>query len=174
MTKEHQINGIARTLGLELRRISTSMIRSSLKLTPQDYLAHQFETLLKAKTSVSNIVLSDGHYKLLPLEQWKQIFGIMQYGKEPYIKDFHDCDNIAFWFSSEVARIFHINSGGVVHGHIYNKDTDRWIAGHFWNIILTSDFKVYFYDLMKSDFTEYSSQVIIKDWKYVPLKYRFY
>lgn len=173
----NQINEIGKQLGMSLMKTGSDILRASLKLTPTEVPAWKIENFLKLETKNANITLSDGKYKLIPFDQWLKIFKILEHFKEKYIVNYHDCDNLAYWFSAETARLFHINSGGVIHGHCYNKD-GSWAFGHFWNIPVVKlpvGFKIYFYDLMTGLYIPYEKgQNIMGKWKYEELTFRFF
>ena len=176
INQQQKINKIGKTIGSSLVRIGTKMIQSSFSLKPTEVIAHQVRTFLQGYGYKNNVTLSDGKYRLVPFYQWKEIIKIDWTDKKKYLTDFYDCDNFAFLFAARMAEIFELNSAGVAHGHIYNKDTGKWIAGHFWNVIVSNDFKLWFYEPMKDLYERDlpNQRTIIEDWDYYPLSFRFF
>lgn len=88
------------------------------------------------------------------------------------------CDDFAYSFFTHTSEIFEINNVGIVHGHIYNKDTGKWIGGHFWNAILTENYgelHIHFYEPMNDKFVLNikGKKVIMGNWEYRALSIRF-
>lgn len=171
------INKIAQKLGISVLHWSLNMLRSAYDLEPEIVLASYMEDKLVKKLNAKNITLSDGKYKLIGEAKWKEILN-KDWTIDRWELDFFDCDNQAYWFSAIMGVIFKVNSAGIVHGHIYHKDTGKWIAGHFWNIIITKEGKIYFADIgtNSNKSVEYTGQskIIMGNREYRPLSYRFF
>jgi len=176
--EQEKVNQIAKQLGLTLISAGTKMLRSAFHINPIKVPSYEIEKFLQTKIQAKNVTLSDGKYWLIPFYQWKEIIKVDWTDKKKYLVDRYDCDNFAFTFASRASEVFDINSAGVVHGHVYNKDTGKWIGGHFWNAIITKEggsFNLYFYEPINDNYTLYTGgKIIMGMMEYRPLSYRFF
>ena len=173
--EQKKVNQIAKKLGLILVNQGQSFIKNAFHIKPIEILSGKIVEVLKSRGFNKNITLSDGRFYLIPFSQWKEIIEVDWTDKMKYVKEKRDCDNFAYSFSSRMSELFEINSAGIVWGYIYNKDTGKSIGGHLWNCIITSDFKMYFYEPMKDTYLEYNSgKIVMGKWRYEALSFRFF
>jgi hypothetical protein len=82
-----------------------------------------------------------------------------------------NCDNFAFNFSSYASYVFDLNSAGVCYGQVFNKDTNKFLGGHAFNLILAlKDGKLtpILYEPMTRNWTVWQAgqNNILGNWKY--------
>lgn len=177
MEQQKKIN-ILRNFGATLCMAGQKMIRTSFKLSPKLYYWHDLEKFLKDRLGDVRLNQKDGHYFLIDWETMKKIIAVDWIDKRKYVKEKFDCDDFAYAFFSHISEIFEINNVGIVHGYVYNKDTGKWIGGHFWNAILTENYgelHLHFYEPMTDKWVLKikGQKVIMGNWEYRALSIRF-
>lgn len=111
------------------------------------------------------ISLFDERYKALSWPDYQEILPWIQI-KEKYLKDFFDCDNQAFLYSSIMAYLFKINTFGTIR-----------VPGHLCNLILTGgpiELKLVMYDPVFKRYKEYRNDLEMDGLKYFPITWGFY
>ena len=168
---------ILRNFGASLCKAGQKMIRTSFRLSPKMYYWWQLENFLKLEIKDVRLSPKDGKYYLIDWKTMEKIIKTDWVDEQKYIKEKFDCDDFAYAFFSHISEIFKINNVGIVHGHVYNKDTGKWIGGHFWNAVLTKEngvLKLHWYEPMKDNWTEHKKgKIVMGDWEYRPLSIRF-
>ena len=142
---------------------SQRYFRKLVKLNPQII---NYPALIK-KTNLTTHGF-DYRYKIITIKEWQEIINIFNQlmEDEPYVSDFRDCDNHAYYFTSWCGWVLKINSAGSVYGKLYHDD-GRFIGGHYWNILPTKD-KTYFYDPIKEKIFDFGKEAKLGDRVYKP------
>lgn len=131
-----EVNRIARSFGLELRKHSDQIISNSYKFYPVTMSADEVVRIFKAKTGVNYVGTADRIYKIIKKSDWDAILEVPFIKVLGYTPELNDCDNHAFGFACETGRLFGINSAFVAYGE-YIKGTFKNM--HYWNIVLAYD-----------------------------------
>lgn len=172
MNKQQKVNRIARHLGSKLCQIGIKILRNAFHIDPKVISGLELSRQVKAKIALNNLTLADEKYHLESWDIWKQIIETDWTDQKKYLKDYYDCDNFSYSFAARMSEIYGINAG-IVHGWIYNKDTNKQIGGHLWNVILTKEGDLYFYEPMNDNYVEAKTNVIMGKWRYQCASARF-
>ena len=173
-------NTIAKQMGAVLINAGVKMMASGIDLSPEEIDTRDIMTFLRSRTGVSesNIVLSDLKYKVISWEKAKEVLDAVIPIIKKWMPEFYDCDNQAFFISVIASYIFGINSFGATHGYVYNKDKGTLIGGHFWNVIIAKNEKgeldLYVFESGNSLSAKLASPMILGNWKYEALSYRYF
>ena len=100
------------------------------------YNASTLEQELFNDFKLPSVSTSDKTYWLQSWEVWDHIIEHDWIDRKEYMADRFDCENFAFWFSSRMAGIYHLNSAMVCYGATYNLDGTKR-SGHAFNLIPT-------------------------------------
>jgi len=145
-------NQIGRTLGKMLIKRGMFILKKSVVLTPTITASYTARLFLQGYFPKAKIIMLDGKYRIIPWEQWllvdEQIYDIT---KQPYVKEFSDCDDRAYITKYFTQKIFGIPQI-IVHGHCYDKE-GKWLFGHFFCARI-SDGKLYAYEPIGNHWTE--------------------
>ena len=176
---EKEVNKIARKFALSLIKSGFSIMRSAFKLEPEEVKMGDIESFLKKNFPKKTINLADARYKLISIYKWKEIIDVDWISWKKYIKNVSDCDNYAYYMAAVMSVVFNINSCGVIHGHVYDKYTGKWLYGHFWNGIIVKEngeFQIYFLEPMNNKMVKVKKgqPVYFGRKKYSPLVFRFF
>jgi hypothetical protein len=98
----------------------------------------------------------DINYKFTDWSVWQEVLGMVNtiLKKTPYIDDYWDCDNHAYFTSSFVPLVFGITCGEAFGKFTNSTSGQQWM--HHWNLIIDKQGNVYVYDGMSGN----SCQVI--------------
>jgi len=93
----------------------------------------------------------DLYYLFTDWNVWQTILGMVNQvlGKIPYVSDYFDCDNYAYFTSSLCPLIF-----GITCGEAFGKFTNSTSGQefmHHWNLIIDKQGNVYIYDGMSGN-----------------------
>jgi len=127
---------LQRYFGFKLREHADKSIRLSFgKIVRKEIDSDVFKALLKAQLGITHVGIADRKYFYTNKSFWDEVV------KEDWIrkiwtKEGWDCDNMAFYFSAEISRLFGLTSQPATYGD-FDKGTfhDR----HYWNTILCED-----------------------------------
>ena len=148
------------------------MLQSAFHIDPKIVTNLELQAQVKAKISLNSLTLVDGKYYLENWEIWKQIIETDWTDQKKYLTDRYDCDNFAYSFAARMSEIYGLNAG-IIQGWVYDKDTGKQISGHFWNVILTKEGKLYFYEPMNDNYIEARTNVVMGKWRYQCATARF-
>lgn len=174
-----------RKLGTTLLEQGIKMLRNAFKIVEKEVGYDDFLITLKVKCPNKTYSLLDGKYYLIPLEQWIDILNLELLDYKTWVLDHFDCDDFSRSFASYIYQIFEINSIGTAYGRVYNKDTNKLIAYHYWNVFLTkeadNEIKLYFFEpgskttTTQTRYIEYNGtgDIIMGNWKYEPISLVF-
>ena len=179
MENEIEVNKIARKLGNLLIDNGIKFMRSAFHIEPKLFEYSEFRNMVLAKFPNTTISLMDKKYYAITFWQWKQLIDEDWTHLKKWIIDKYDCDNFAYSFSSYASQVFEINTGGVVYGIVYDKNTGKQIDYHCWNLIITKEadntVNFYFYEPINNLYSEYlGGDIIIGNWKYKCLSFIFF
>ena len=170
-SEQRKVNTIAKQLGATLITNGQDILKGAFKVSPKKILSKsELGTWLKNNT-FPGASLWDEKYYFEDISFYNSLIKHYWGFHKKYITDRYDCDNYAFAFSSMVSDIFGINTAGVASGEVYNKDTDKLIDRHAYNLIVAKEngkLKPFLFEPMKNMITEWKGQKTELDvWKYV-------
>ena len=101
---------------------------------------------------ITDIRHLDKEYKTTTIENWKRVVDSTYIHRIKYIAEHIDCDNFAKLFASlSIVLLGGVNSCATAYGdYIKNGKTGR----HYFNVILTSDKKLYCFEPINYNLTE--------------------
>jgi len=175
MTKEQQVNEIAKKIGMVLVDSGTRMIQSAFHLTPVKVSGSEINDIVRHYFPSINITHLDGYYYLLPLAQWKELIRVDWTDTKKWILDARDCDNFSNAFASNMSIFYECNSAGLVYGKFY-KGMNNFVGYHYWNIIITAEKEIWFFEPSSDKLTEAKYQggvLLIGGNKYEVVSMRF-
>lgn len=146
-TKEAQVNKI----GL---KIVGTLINAGLKMG-QTIFKNNSKVWFPA-VDIQNICAENGYniplaqadlnYYTTTIENWKLVSEGLLVDRFKYLADIFDCDNYAYLYSALEKTILGLNTCGVANGVVYNNATGKVINPHVFNVIITSDRKLWLYE----------------------------
>jgi len=173
-----KVNQIQKQAGKITFKFGLRMLQDAFKsLDPRQISFGDLKGILVANGLNINTTNYDISYYLTNWENWLVLFNEFLLDEIKYYSEKFDCDNHAFLVSSLSSLLMLLNSCGVVHCQVYDKTTKKLIAGHFCNIIVTSNNEIYLYDLNNGGgWVKYKAgqDTIIKNWIYKNFDYCFY
>ena len=176
MDKQAKINKIGMQMSMALESTALAIKRKAFQPKKTKATYEQVKKFLEENTSlysINYISLADDWYNLISYKDWETAIENDIVNLTPYKKQETDCENFAYMFASKMGYEYGINSCGVVHGKVN--------IGHFWNCIITDDWRLYYYDVKKEKngnlgvaLYEKGRPIIIGGWTYTPDSYRMY
>ena len=156
---EIQINKIAEQLAGSTLQWSIGLYQSVFKgIEPVKYTYQQVSDICR-KVGINDIRHLDYDYYTTTIDNWRRIIESTYFDRITYIAEKIDCDNFAKLFASMgIVLLGGINSCGTVYGD-YILGSNKPIR-HYFNIILTSDGKLWIYEPMNDLYTELASTEI--------------
>jgi len=93
----------------------------------------------------------DLKYKVVDWAVWQEILAMVNIilKKIPYVDDFWDCENYAYFTSSFVPLVFGITCGEAFGKFTNSTSRQQWM--HHWNLIVDKQGNVYVYDGMSGN-----------------------
>jgi len=162
-----------RQFGRSLCQTGKNIIQQTFNLKPQVKQFGEIHSIIKSKTGIRNISLADYSYNTLNWDKWLELIEADWTNEVRYKKQFRDCDNLAFIFAGRISELFEINTAGVVYGAVYENGKEKY--RHYWNCIVTSDNKLYYYDPMIDKHTEVKSDMTqLGKYDYLPVSFRLF
>jgi hypothetical protein len=150
-------NKLYQTLGINLIDNGIWFIRKSFKPYTESKSFGFMRTKLN-EAGLTNVIETDMdiRYNLADWDTWQSILAMVNLllKKIPYVEDYFDCDNYAYFTSSFVPLVFGITCGEAF-GKFTNLQTLQQFM-HHWNLIIDRIGNVYVYDGMSGN----SCQVI--------------
>lgn len=122
-----QIKTLRRSFDIALIHMAINDFKRSFHLHPFYRTKSDIYPFLERK-GIGSIGLFDANYKLIPWEEWKEILNWVKINFKKWIKDYGDCDNLAFLYGSLIGFLFEVNTCGVARK-----------PQHVFNLILTAD-----------------------------------
>lgn len=171
MENEQKVNQLARKIGTTLIDSGMKFIQSSFHLEPIKKTSGDISALFKKYLPGIPINHLDNNYYTVPISQWKQMIEVDWTETKKWVEDKFDCDNFANYFSANMAMFYEINSVGRVYGKYY-KGTQQFVDYHYWNVIITSDNEVYFFEPISGKLSEVKYEggmILINGNKYEPI-----
>jgi len=168
MDNQQQINNITRNLGRLLIDNGIKFIQSAFHLSPVVYSAQEIRNFLN-QYNFPSISLSDEKYYIIDWNDWLNIIETDWIGEHQYMSDKFDCDNFAINFSSYASYVFDINSAGTCYGQVFDKNTNNFLAGHAFNLIIAlKDGKLtpILYEPMTRNWCVWQKGSILGNWRY--------
>lgn len=175
MNNEEKVNQIARKLGLILVNSGMNMLQSAFHLEPIKISSTEINQIILKYLPSVGISHLDGWYYLIPLYQWKQLIEFDWVDTKKWILDARDCDNFSNAFSANASMYYEINSVGRVYGKYY-KGTQEFVDYHYWNVIITAEKEIWFFEPQNDKLTEAKYQgglLLIGGNRYDPLNFYF-
>lgn len=168
--EQRKVNAIARKLWSTLIETGERNLATAFTVSPKLTMTKLELSSWLGKNVFLGASLWDEKYKFESIDFWNSVIEYYWGFRTKYLTDVYDCDNFAFSFSSDMARIFGINTAGVASGEVYKKD-GSFLDRHAYNIILAIDngvLKPYLFEPMKNIITEWKGQkTTLGDWQYV-------
>jgi len=175
MDDTQPVNEIARKLGNLLINKGIDILVSSFHLEPVKVSSDEITQTIKQYFPSAPITHLDSWYYLIPIFQWKQIIESDWISEKKWIIDARDCDNFANAFAANASMYFLLNSVGRVYGKLY-KGTNQFLVYHYWNVIITPDKKIWFFEPHSDKLEETNYQggmLLIGGNLYVPISFMF-
>ena len=178
------ITQLSKNFNYSLLSLGISGLQKMYNLKPQFFSYGEARTLFN-NLGMKAIPVSqmDTQYAYLDVETAEPlVWDVMTFlNKIAYRAETFDCDNFSFLTSSLFSLFFNINTCGTIWGDIYDAQTGKFIAGHYFNGITTYNplykkFKLYVADSLNPGFTEVERDkpIIINSWEYRIKKGNFY
>jgi hypothetical protein len=152
MTDEVKVNAMFKQLGIGLIDNGVQFLRRSFKTNTESKSFGFIRDRLNYVGLVAVVETDmDLRYKLADWSAWQEILAMVNtiLKKIPYVTDFFDCDNYAFFTSSFVPLVFGINCGECFGKFINNSTGQEFM--HHWNLIMDRTGNVYMYDGMSGN-----------------------
>jgi len=169
-TNQEQVNTIARKFGISLINMGIKFVQSAFAgLKPKEISFSDLKTYCVSAGLDIPTNQFDYKYYLVSWETWQMLLDLVILDKALYIGEKRDCDNFAFLISGLASFLTGLNTCGAALGFVYNRNTGAPIAGHYFNIIVCSDGKLYCYDVLNSNGwcqIEKGKPIIIENWEY--------
>ena len=184
MLKEQQINNISKNLGFILLNNGVNFIQKAyINLRPAIFSYGEIRNAYN-NNGFKDIPVSeyDVSYAFLNTETlepliWDVMTLIHKFG---YKLEFTDCDNFAHFTTALMSFLYGINTCGTVWGDVYDNQTGKFIAGHYFNVAITYDpvykkFEMWLCDSLNPGFIKIQkgNLIIMGSWEY-RLKKGFY
>jgi len=172
---QEQVNQLWLKLALILINNGISMLEKAFNLTPSILTYNDITQILRQYFPTQQITHLDNNYRVIPIEQWRQLIAVDWTDTKKWVLDYFDCDNFSNYFAANMAFFYEINSVGRVYGKLY-KGTDQFVAYHYFNVIITSDRKIWFFEPENDTLTETDYQggiLLIGGNKYEPISFIF-
>ena len=168
---QEQVNHFAKKLGLLLVDNGMKFLESVFHLNPVSITGGEVNIILNKYFSLP-ITHFDNKYNCIDWVTWQDLFVYDWVDTKIWILDYRDCDNFANAFSANMSMFYEINSVGRVYGKFYSGTT---FAGyHYWNVIITSDKKIYFFEPSSDKWVKYEGGLLmIGGNKYEPISFVF-
>ena len=173
-----KVNQIAKNLGIILTNAGVQIVRSAYKNF--SYISVNFGTI---KTNLVNAGIDcpvselDFSYNTTTWEKWEEALALIHIilGKIKWTQNIYDCDDFARTKKALMALLFGFTDMAEVYGEIYDKDTGISQGLHYFNIIITTDNKVYVHEPITGESVLISKgfPIIIGGWKYKVISVRF-
>lgn len=164
-----QINQLQKSFGLTLLNGGFNLLRKAYKVSDAKKVEFGGIKDIIAKT-LGNIAVpvKDLSFYLASWSVWKDFLDSILVPKIDYYAERFDCDNYAFLASSLASLFLCLNSCGVLHCTVYDNLTNKLIAGHYCNLIVTRDEELYLFDMNNGGYTkiEKNQDPVIKNWQY--------
>jgi hypothetical protein len=151
------------------------MLKKAFHLSPSVLTADEITQILRKYFPTQSIVHLDNRYQVIPIEQWRELIRADWTDTKNWVLDFADCDNFANYFSANMSMFYEINSVGRVYGKLY-KGTDKFLGYHYWNVIITSNKEIWFFEPQSDKLEETNYQggtLLLGGNKYEPLSFMF-
>ena len=92
------------------------------------------------------IIVYDMKYAVPDLKTVNEVIRLDWTNYYHYIQSLFDCDDYARVFKAHCMEIFRINAIGYVVGEVRDKNTNQLLGYHAFNVVVTSDEKIYMYE----------------------------
>jgi len=173
-----KVNQIQKQAGKITFKFGLRMLQDAFKsLNPRQISFGDLKNILTANGLNIKMTNYDIFYYTTTWEQWLALFNEFLLDEVKYYSEKFDCDQHAFLISSLSGLFMLLNSCGVVHCQVYDNVTKKFIAGHFCNIIATSNNEIYLYDLNNNGgWVKYKAgeDNVVNNWLYKDFDYCFF
>jgi len=145
--EQEKLKKIQRETGSLLYKYGLNFLKGSFNPDYKVVTSGEFYDIIKNKTGIGGISLTDFPYRLTDLETIKKFLDINLQSKTDYIENYNDCDNYAFDRTLNAGKILGINSFGSAWCIKVKRITDgKEYPPHWTSVFATKDGKVYAYD----------------------------
>ena len=144
------------------------------------YVKVNFGTI---KTNIANAGINcsttelDFEYNTASWPEWEEALALVHIilSKIKWTEDIYDCDDFARAKKSLMSLLFGLTNMGEVYGKVYNKETGELEWYHYFNVIITSDNKVYLHEPITGESygVEKGKSITLGNWKYEAISMRF-
>jgi len=115
------------------------------------------------------VPIKDTQFALAGWNIWQDFLtSVITVLKIPYHPEIWDCDDYANLVKALSALFLLLNSCGIAHCTVYDKNSGAKVGGHYCNLIATKDNEVYLFDLNNPGFikVELNKDPVVKAWIY--------
>ena len=150
-------------------KLLTKLLRFLLRVEGEWVTNKQI--LLVTATQLKAIAITlDEKYKVLTLDQWKQIIQSDTLNEtKRWKKNVFDCDNFALVFSAHCSEFYEVNSCGIAIGTVYNAYTNEKIGEHAYNVLAVKEndeLVLYLYEPQTDELTKAKKRAKLGNWIY--------
>ena len=173
MKKQLTINAINRTIGTLMVVVGVKKLRQAQsEFTTTDTSNNKFYQALKSRGIDVKFSPKDITYRYTSWENWQKIIkvinGIVKHFK--WESEVFDCDNRSDFASALTSLVFRINTLGKIHCSVFDAESDKFLYGHWANILVDIDDNLYLFDLDQSGMCQ---KITSNNCVMGRLKYRF-
>jgi len=151
------VNQISKKIGMLLIDNGMRFLQQAFHLAPIKVSSAEINQILRPYFPSNNITHLDGFYHLIPINQWRELIAVDWTDTKKWVLDFFDCDQFSNYFSANMAMFYEINSVGRVYGKLW-KGTDQFVDYHYFNVIIDSDKKIWFFEPASDKMSEVAYQ----------------
>ena len=143
---QSQINNASKTIGFTLLQSGVGFIQQAYKKLSKKILSGGVRDAFN-QYGFNAIPISEADYAfafLTPQDAEPIAWDIMNFvHRFAYVAEYFDCDNFAHLTSSLMPLLYGVNTCGTIWGDVYDKDTGKFIVGHYFNIVATYKDSIY-------------------------------
>jgi len=155
-------------LGTELGKSSVYFLKTAFGIKPIVRTKSELVQIVWDKTGIPAYSADKKHY-FIDWKTWEQLIFYDWTDKKKYLKDRADCDNFSSSFCARMSEIYDLNTAGRLFCDVYDKDTDKKLAGHVAVLIVDKDKRVFLMESQTDKWIEITNQnqrLVIGQWRY--------
>lgn len=144
-----EVNTLIKNLNAALITMGLSRMKGAFKFTPKQVgTGFMKQSLVDSGINVP-CSQRDIYHLITDWKIWEPCLDVITNIAKNFkwTAEFFDCDQRAMFVKTLADVFLGINSCMTAYGTVYNKDTNAVIGLHYFNLIATSDGKIYLYDV---------------------------